>query len=274
TAGPSRDWLNFVKSPRTRSKIRQYFQRERREESIEAGKDLLAKQLRRESLPARRLLTAETMAGLAVDFKLADVNALYAAIGEGNISPQTVVQRILAEQGGVEGVTELSSDSVPVIGHTRRGRTSSAEAGVEVQGDSTVWVKLAKCCMPVPGDNILGFVTRESGVSVHRTDCTNVAGLRNRPERLVEVAWSLTASSTFQVALHVEGLDRAGAMTDVTKVFSDMKISLLSVTMTTAKDRTFRIRLTFETTDPKHLAHVIQAIRRVSGIYDVYRLNA
>jgi GTP pyrophosphokinase len=272
-AGPSRDWLNFVKSPRTRAKIRQFFQRERREEFIETGKDLLSKQMRRESLPTRRLLTAEKMAGLVEHFKVSDVNALYAAIGEGNISAQSVVQRMVAEQGGAEGVTELSNDTVPVIGHTRRGRTSSSEAGVVVEGDPSVWVKLAKCCMPVPGDSIIGFVTRESGVSVHRVDCTNAADLQSRPDRIVSVSWAPTASSSYQVALHIEGLDRAGALSDITKVFSDQGISLLSATMNTAKDRTFRFRITFETTDPKHLEHVIQAIRRVSGIYEVFRLR-
>jgi GTP pyrophosphokinase len=271
-AGPSRDWLNFVKSPRTRAKIRQYFQRERREESIETGKDLLAKQMRREALPTRRLLTAEKMAGLAEHFKVADVNALYAAIGEGTVSAQSVVQRMVAEEGGSVGVTELTGD-VPVIGHVRHGRTSSTEAGVVVQNDPSVWVKLAKCCMPVPGDQIIGFITHANGVSVHRADCTNAGDLKSRPERLVEVSWAPTAGSSFQVALHVEGLDRSGALSDVTKVFSDQKISLLSANLSTDKDRTFKFRLTFETTDPKHLDHLISAVRRVEGVYDVYRLR-
>ncbi|MDR1430712.1 MAG: bifunctional (p)ppGpp synthetase/guanosine-3',5'-bis(diphosphate) 3'-pyrophosphohydrolase [Propionibacteriaceae bacterium] len=272
-AGPSRDWLNFVRSPRTRAKIRQFFQRERREEYIETGKDLLAKRMRRESLPTRRLLTADKVAGLAEHFKLADVNALYVAIGEGAISATSVVQRIVTEQGG-EDAAASREDDIPVIGNTRRARTSSADAGVEVQGDPNVWVKLAKCCMPVPGDEIIGFVTRESGISVHRSNCTNAANLKARPERIVEVSWAQSAASSFQVALHVEGIDRSDALADITKLFSDQRLPLTSAAMNTAKDRTFRLRLTFETTDPKHLDHIMSAIRRISGVYDVSRLKS
>ncbi len=273
-AGPSRDWLGFVKSPRARGKIRQYFMRERREESIESGKELLTKQLRRAGLPLQRLLTPEHMTGLTEHFRVADVNALYAAIGEGAIGPQSVVQRLIASEGGVEEVAELGGEDTSVIGGRRHSRVSGNEAGVVVQGDPNVWVKLARCCMPVPGDEILGFVTRESGVSVHRVDCSNAADLRNQPDRLVEVAWAPTASSSFLVALHVEGLDRTGILSDVTKVMGEHHISIQSATLNTAKDRTFKFRFTFETTDPKHLEHLIGAIKKVSGVYDVFRLKS
>ena len=273
SAGPSRDWLGFVASPRARGKIRQYFQRERREESIETGKDLLTKQMRRAGLPLQRILTVENMTGLTEHFRLPDASALYAAIGEGSVSAQAVVQRLIAAGGGAEEVADLGVEDIPVVGTRRRAsRHSSNEAGVVVQGDPSVWVKLAKCCMPVPGDQILGFVTRENGVSVHRIDCTNAQDLLAKPDRLVEVSWAPTADSSFRVALHVEGLDRTGVLSEVTKAISDHHISILSANMTTAKDRTFRFRLTFETTDPKHLDHLISAIRKVSGVYDVYRL--
>ncbi len=271
-AGPSRDWLGFVASPRARGKIRQYFQRERREESIENGKDLLTKQMRRAGLPLQRMLTIEQMTGLTEHFRLPDASALYAAIGEGTISAQSVVQRLITAGGGAEEIAELGVEDIPVVGPRRRSRHSGNEAGVVVQGDPNVWVKLAKCCMPVPGDQILGFVTRENGVSVHRVDCTNAQDLLTKPDRLVEVSWAPTAESSFRVALHVEGLDRTGVLSEVTKAISDHHISILSANMTTAKDRTFRFRLTFETTDPKHLDHLISAIRKVSGVYDVYRL--
>ncbi len=273
-AGPSRDWLSFVKSPRARGKIRQYFMRERREESIEAGKDLLTKQVRRAGLPLQRMLTVEHVTSLAEHFRVPDVSALYAAIGEGTISAQSVVQRLIATEGGRGEVAELSTEDTSIVDTRRRSsRHSGSEAGVVVQGDPTVWVKLAKCCMPVPGDEIIGFITRENGVSVHRADCTNAADLKTKPERLVEVDWAPTADSSFLVALHVEGLDRTGVLSEVTRVISEHHISLLSANMTTAKDRTFRFRLTFETTDPKHLDHLIAAIRKVAGVYDVYRLK-
>jgi len=272
-AGPSRDWLGFVKSARARGKIRQYFQRERRDEYIEAGKEALAKQMRRVHLPLQRMLTAEKMSGLVEHFRVSDVNAFYAALGEGSISPQAVVQHLVKAEGGPGAVAELSAEDIPVISVRHRGRTSSNEAGVVVQGDPGVWVKLAKCCRPVPGDEILGFITRESGVSVHRVDCTNAANLGSQPERLVPVSWSPTASSSFAVALHVEGIDRTGVLADVTKTITEQHIAIESATMTTAKDRTFRFRFTFDIPDPKHLDHVIQALRRISGVYEVYRVK-
>jgi len=272
-AGPSRDWLGFVKSPRAKGKIRQYFMRERREESVDGGKELLTKQLRRAGLPLQRLLTPEHMTGLTQHFRVVDVNALYAAIGEGAISPQSVVQRLIASEGGAEEVAELGGEDTSVIGRPRRSRVSGNEAGVVVQGDANVWVKLARCCMPVPGDEILGFVTRENGVSVHRIDCTNAHDLRHQPDRLVDVAWAPTATSSFMVALAVDGLDRTGILSEVSKVMGEHHISILSATLNTAKDRTFKFRFTFETTDPKHLEHLIGAIRKVPGVYDVFRLK-
>ncbi|MGB7963455.1 MAG: bifunctional (p)ppGpp synthetase/guanosine-3',5'-bis(diphosphate) 3'-pyrophosphohydrolase [Propionicimonas sp.] len=272
-AGPSRDWLGFVKSPRARGKIRQYFLRERREESVEAGKEVLTKQVRRAGLPLQRLLTVEHMTGLTQHFRVPDVNSLYAAIGEGTIGAQAVVQRLIASEGGAEVVADLGTEDDPFIGHHRRNRHSGNEAGVVVEGDPSVWVKLARCCMPVPGDVILGFITRENGVSVHRVDCTNAQDLTGKPERLVDVSWAPTSASSFLMALHVEGLDRTGVLSEVTRVMSDHHISILSATMNTTKEHTFRFRLTFETTDPKHLDHLIGAIRKVPGVYDVYRLQ-
>ncbi len=272
-AGPSRDWLGFVKSPRARGKIRQYFMRERREESVESGKELLTKQMRRAGLPLQRLLTPEHMSGLAQHFRVPDTDALYAAIGEGSVGAQAVVQRLVASAGGAEEVAELGGEDTAFLGRQRRSRRSGNEAGVVVQGDPNVWVKLSRCCMPVPGDEILGFVTRENGVSVHRTDCSNAQDLRHKPERLVEVSWAPTAASTFLMALHVEGLDRTGMLSEVTRVMGEHHISIQSATLNTAKDHTFKFRFTFETTDPKHLEHLIGAIRKVPGVYDVFRLQ-
>ncbi|MBN9103526.1 MAG: bifunctional (p)ppGpp synthetase/guanosine-3',5'-bis(diphosphate) 3'-pyrophosphohydrolase [Propionibacteriaceae bacterium] len=272
-AGPSRDWLHFVASPRARGKIRQYFTRERLEESIESGKDLLTKQLRRAGLPLQRLLTPEHMTGVVEHFRLRDVNALYAAIGEGNIGAQAVVQRLIESEGGAEEVAELGGEDTSVITRTQRSRGSGNEAGVVVQGDPNVWVKLARCCRPVPGDEIIGFVTRESGVSVHRSDCTNAQALRSQPERLVEVSWAPTADSYFLVALLAEGLDRPGILSEVTKLMGEHHISIQSATLNTTKDHKFKFRFTFETTDLLHLEHLINAIKKVPGVYDVYRLK-
>lgn len=272
-AGPSRDWLNFVTSPRARSKIRHYFVKERLEESIDSGRDILTKQLRRAGLPLQRLLTPEHMTGLVEQFRVRDINSLYAAIGEGTISAATVVQKLIASAGGAEEVADIGGEDTSVITRTRRTRPSRNEAGVVVEGDPDVWVKLARCCRPVPGDEIIGFVTRESGVSVHRADCTNAESLRAQPERLVEVSWAPTAGSSFLVALHAEGLDRTGILSEVTNVMGEHHISIQSATLNTTKDHKFKFRFSFEITDLSHLDHLISAIRKVPGVYDAYRLK-
>ncbi|MSV51944.1 MAG: ACT domain-containing protein, partial [Actinobacteria bacterium] len=153
----------------------------------------------------------------------------------------------------------------------QRARTSS-DVGVVVKGADDVWVKLSKCCTPVPGDEILGFVTRGSGVSVHRTDCVNVPGLRAEPDRIVEVEWAPSATSLFLVNIQVEALDRARLLSDVTRALSDMHVNILSASVTTSRDRIALSRFTFEMADPKHMGSVIKAVRNVEGVYDAYRV--
>src|SRR5215203_982968 len=182
TAGPSRDWLGFVKSPRARNKIRQWFSKERREEAIEHGKDAIAKAMRKQNLPIQRLLSHESLVALANEMRYADVSGLYAAIGEGQVSAATVVQRLVHAMGGEPGTEEDIAETARPGRTARRVRTG--DPGVEVKGLDDIWVKLAKCCTPVPGDEIMGFVTRGAGVSVHRTDCVNVESLRAQPERI------------------------------------------------------------------------------------------
>ena len=275
-AGPSRDWMNFVKTPRARTKIRQYFMRERREESIEAGKEALAKQMRRTGVAVHRFLTVEALAAVATHFRLPDVNALYAAVGEGSPSAQAVVQRLINIEGGEEAAAEASSEDHPVIGRPRRKERVGGDAGIIVQGHNDMWVKLAKCCTPVPGDDILGFITREEGVSVHRTDCTNAENLRQKPDRLIDVEWAPTsaAGTNYMVSLHVEGLDRAGLLSEVSRVMTEHHSNILSMSATTDKDRVFRMRLTFETPDPTHLDSLTNALKRISGVYEARRIQA
>ncbi|GAB3623186.1 GTP pyrophosphokinase [Mariniluteicoccus endophyticus] len=270
-AGPSRDWLNFVKSPRARNKIKHHFTRERREESIEHGKDQLAKHVRKAGLPMQRILTLENLTAVANHFRAADVSALYAAIGEGSVGAQAVVTRLIATAGGDEEVVETVAEDRPL----RRHRTTGANGtGVAVHGDTDMWVKLARCCTPVPGDDIIGFITRGQGVSVHRRDCTNAASLEATPERLVEVSWAPTSTSTFLVNIQVEGLDRQGLLSDVTRAVSDHHVNILSASVQADRQRVFKAKLTFETPDPKHLDALLRAVRRVPGVYDAYRLKS
>ncbi len=271
-AGPSRDWLSFVRSPRARNKIRHHFTRERREESIESGKDALARQMRKAGLPLQRLLTLEHLTAVAGFFKLPDVSSLYAAVGENTVGAQAVVNRLISVEGGDDAAADETSEDRVVTGR-RRTSSSRSDSGIEVVGASDLWVKLAKCCTPVPGDDILGFVTRGAGVSVHRTDCVNAANLRQEPERLIEVSWAPTSKSSYLVAVQVEALDRNRLLSDITRALSDQHVNILSAGLNTTKDRICKVRFTFETADPTHLDHVLKAVRLVPAVFDVYRVS-
>jgi len=273
TAGPSQDWLTFVKSPRARNKIRQWFAKERREDAVEAGKEAISRAVRKQGLPLQRLLGGEALPTLARDLRLTDVTALYVEVGEGRLSAQSVVQRVMAAMGGAEGAVEdLAETEVP----TRPSRTPrpSGDPGVVVKGETDIWLKLAKCCTPVPGDDIVGFVTRGRGVSVHRADCVNAGPLLANGERMVEVEWAATGGSMFLVAIQVEALDRTRLLSDVTRMLSDAHVSIVSATVTTTRDRVAVSRFTFEMADPKHLGHLLTQVRAVEGVYDAYRVTS
>lgn len=273
-AGPSRDWLGFVKSPRARNKIRAWFSKERRDEAIEQGKDSIVRAMRKQNLPIQRILTGDSLVTLAHEMRYSDISALYAAIGEGHVSAQHIVQKLVQALGGEEAASEEIDETVPPA-HTRgRKRRSNTDPGVVVKGVDDVWVKLARCCTPVPGDPIIGFVTRGSGVSVHRNDCVNVDSLSREPERILDVEWAPTQSSVFLVAIQVEALDRSRLLSDVTRVLSDQHVNILSAAVQTSRDRVATSRFTFEMGDPKHLGHVLKAVRGVEGVYDVYRVTS
>jgi GTP pyrophosphokinase len=270
-AGPSRDWLTFVRSPRARNKIRQWFSKERREEAIDVGKDAIAKAMRKQGLPLQRLMTHDSLTELAAELHYPDISSLYAAVGDGHVSAQHVVGRLVARLGGQEGATDdLAEATTPSSGLPR---PRIGDPGVVVVGADDVWVKLARCCTPVPGDPIMGFVTRGRGVSVHRSDCTNAESLLSQPDRLIEVEWAPSAASVFLVQLQVEALDRNALLSDVTRVLSDQHVNILSATVHTSRDRVALSRFTFEMGDPGHLDHVIQAVRKIDGVFDVYRIT-
>ncbi len=272
-SGPSQDWLTFVRSPRARSKIRAWFSKERREEAIEKGKDLLLKAMRKEGVAVTRLLSTAALSNVATDLRQSDVSALYAAIGEGRISPQTVIHRLVATAGGPTAAQDDVAESV-TPGVTKVRQRTDADPGVTVIGSQLgdVWVKLARCCTPVPGDDITGFVTRGNGVSVHRTDCVNVAALQSQAERFVPVTWQPGASSVFLVNIQVEALDRSRLLSDVTRTLSDQHVNILSAAVSTTKERIAVSRFTFEMGDPKHLGAVLRAVRSVEGVFDAYRV--
>lgn len=279
-AGPSRDWLAFVKTQRARTKIRQWFSKERREEALEKGKEELSKALRRQDLPMRRLLTRETLQSVVGDLGLSDVDALYTSIGEGHVSAQNVVEKLRAAFGGADGVeedvTEVTLPSKVRAPATRsERRTAETDQGVVVDGQSDLWVKLAKCCAPVPGDPIVGFVTRGSGISVHHSECQNAAQLREQQgDRMVDVHWSGRHGATYLVHIKVEALDRPRLLTDLALAISEQHVNLQSAACQSNRDRIATGYFSFELADPSHLHSVLNQVRRVEGVYDVYRVTA
>ena len=270
-AGPSQDWLSFVKSTRARSKIRGWFTKERRDEAIEQGKDAIARAMRRQNLPLQRLMSQDSFTEVAHQLRYEDVTALYAAVGEGHVSTQSVIEKVTALVSTRED-TSTGPIDLPPVGRSKAPR--GGDSGVLVRGAPDILVKLAKCCTPVPGDEIVGFVTRGSGVSVHRSDCTNVKSLRDDPERMIDVTWAPTTKSVFLVHIQVEALDRSGLLSDITRVLSEHHVNILSASVQTNNDRLALSRYVFEMGDIVHLDRVLNAVRRIDAVYDLYRVTS
>ncbi|SFS04919.1 GTP pyrophosphokinase [Microbacterium sp. cf046] len=269
-AGPSQDWLTFVRSTRARSKIRGWFTKERREEAVEQGKEAIARAMRRQNLPLQRLMSQDSFTEVAQQLKYEDVSALYAAVGEGHVSTQSVIEKVTALVSASD--TSTGPIDIPHVGRSRQPR--GGDSGVLVRGAPDILVKLAKCCTPVPGDEVVGFVTRGSGVSVHRSDCTNVSSLMEDPARIIEVEWAPTTKSVFLVQIQIEALDRSGLLSDVTRVLSEHHVNILSATVSTTNDRLALSRFVFEMGDIVHLERVLNAVRRIDAVYDVYRVTS
>lgn len=272
-ASPSRDWLDFVASSRARQKIRNFFSRERRDEAIDLGKDALAKQLRRTGLPLQRLLTLENLTAVANELRFKDVPSLYQAISAGTVGAQHVVQILIELHGGEDETVDTVTEDVVLRSHRRPQGDDGP--GILVSGDASMVVKLAKCCQPLPGDAIFGFVTRSEGVSVHRLDCTNAPSLHSQPERLIDVEWADGARGQDQVVtVQVEGIDRSRLLADISASLSEQHVDILTATITTNRERHFVGRITFKSPDPTHLKHVLNQVRKVPGVYDAFRTNS
>ena len=269
-SGPSQDWLNFVKSPRARNKIRQWFTKERRDEAIEQGRDAIARAMRKQNLPLQKLMSQDSFAEVAAGMKYEDVSALYAAVGEGHVSTQSVLEKVVSSlQSGEDG----DSTDIPVAPRGRNQTMRNSDSGILVRGAPDILVKMARCCTPVPGDKIVGFITRGAGVSVHQAACHNVLSLRKEPERMIEVEWAPTSNSLFLVQIQIEALDRSGLLSDVTRVLSEHHVNILSATVNTSSDRLALSRFVFEMGDTTHLDRVLNAVRRIDAVYDVYRVS-
>jgi GTP pyrophosphokinase len=268
SAGPSRDWLKIVVSPRARNKIRQWFSRERREDAIETGREELTKALRKEGLPVQKLTGSQDLVRIAETMNYSDLDALHAAIGENHVSAQSIAQRVARELRGGELEVQLPSTA-------RQPRRVGAKpgVGVHVEGLDDVMVRLSRCCTPVPGDEIIGFVTRGRGVTVHRSDCSNAAALSaGEVGRMIEVEWDRGSAGSFIAAVELKALDRTRLGVDVWKVISDNHLNIVRSDSITGPDRVSRMRFEFELADPAHLDSLLTSLKRIDSVYDAYRV--
>ncbi|HEY6428509.1 MAG TPA: bifunctional (p)ppGpp synthetase/guanosine-3',5'-bis(diphosphate) 3'-pyrophosphohydrolase [Acidimicrobiales bacterium] len=273
TAGPSRDWLQIVASTRARNKIRQWFSRERREDAIENGREELARALRREGLPLHKLLGSAALQEVADSMNLADLDALYATIGENQVSAQSIVQRLVKALRGGEADEQLPTTALHDGLRTRTPRAGRrTKAGVYVEGLDDVMIHLARCCTPVPGDEIVGFVTQGRGVSVHRADCSNATALADRSkERLIEVEWDRGNEGVFIATIEVQAFDRSRLLADVSRVVSEHHLNIVAARTATTADRVSRMAFDVELADPTHLHSLISALKHLDGVFDAYR---
>ena len=269
-AGPSRDWLGFVQSPRARNKIKSWFTRERREDMVELGRDELTAELRREGLPVQRIWTSDAfmqeMAALNID----DIDTLFASIGEHHVSARGFAQRI-----GRAVRREGSDEQLAMPMRVDRPNTERrAISGIHVEGLEDVLVRLSRCCTPVPGDDIMGFVTKGRGVSVHRADCANAFALiEDEPTRMIDVEWSRTSPGTmFTAGVEVVALDRSRLLRDVANALSEQHVNIVACSTNTGSDRVAKMRFEFELADPNHLESVLRMIKNIDAVYDAYRI--
>ncbi|MFZ4717785.1 MAG: RelA/SpoT family protein [Ilumatobacteraceae bacterium] len=272
SAGPTRDWLQFVQSPRARNKIKQWFSRERREDMIEAGRDELTKEFRREGLPVQRIWGSDALAEEIDAASYGDLDSLLAAIGEGHVSAKSLAGKVARHlHQGESGEEQLPAT---VLARTGTRAPSRNTAGVHVEGVDDVLVRLSRCCTPVPGDEIIGFVTRGRGVSVHRADCANAASLMvEQSARLIDVDWDGDQSKTmFRAGVEVVALDRSRLLRDVANSLSEQHVNIVACSTHTGSDRVAKMRFEFEMGDASHLDAVLRTIKQIDSVYDAYRL--
>ncbi|MFZ9627774.1 MAG: RelA/SpoT family protein [Ilumatobacteraceae bacterium] len=269
-AGPSRDWLKFVESPRARNKIKQWFSRERRDDMVESGREELTKEFRREGLPVQRIWGSDVLATEVEAAGFADLESALVAIGEGHVSARSIAHKVSRHYRTGTADEQLSTTVSP----GRVSRRNRDAVGVHVEGLDDVMVRLSKCCTPVPGDEIMGFVTRGRGVSVHRADCANALSLMSdQAARLIEVEWDGEARNTlFRAGVEVVALDRSKLLRDVANSLSEQHVNIVACSTHTGSDRVAKMRFEFEMADPSHLESVLRTIKQIDSVYDAYRL--
>ena len=268
--GPSRDWLSYVGSPRAANKIKQWFSRERRDDSLDSGREAVISGLRRENAPVHQVMATESLDRHAVAMGYADGESLLVAVGEHHVTAKAVIQRLTRDSRVAEAEAE---EFVPPRTPSGRPPRPRGEIGIHVEGLDDMMVKIARCCLPVPGDEVMGFVTRGRGVSVHRSDCSNAVALgQSQPVRVIDVEWDEQASQQhFTVSVEIHAYDRPGLLRDVSGMLAEHQLNILGCSSSTDGDRISVMRFEIELADPAHLSAVLRSLKGIDGVFDAYR---
>ena len=270
--GPGRDWLKIVKSSQAKNKIRQWFKKEKREENIQKGKELLEKEIRRNGYTTVQLMRPEWVEAIYKKFSLHSLEDMYASLGYGGLTPNQVITKLKEEFRKTQKLEEITEDSIErqaEKAQERKKRYSST--GVKVKGVENILIRFSKCCNPVPGDEIVGYITKGRGVSVHQKDCPNVADLLSEEERFIEVEWSSQTKESYSADVEIRAIDRKGLLAEVTSIINESKINISSFHCRITKDKMAIINFILDITDIEQLNKLIRKFRRIEGVVDVFR---
>jgi GTP diphosphokinase / guanosine-3',5'-bis(diphosphate) 3'-diphosphatase len=271
--GPSRDWLKLVRTSRARNKIRAFFKQERREDAEKKGRDALEEALRKRGLPMQKLAMSPLLAQVIREMGFHKATEFYIALGQGKIATKAVANKLMQRLKEGESVEDEQPIGLEGAREDKARRTKDAsEYGIRVKGADNVAVRLAKCCRPVPGDTIAGYVSLGRGITIHRADCKNVKALMKSPERFVEVAWAGENESTYKVELQIDAYDRTRLLEDLSRTFSEAGINILGASCMT-KHPMVKNRFVIEVGDTEQLKQCISRLRNVESVFDAYRIT-
>lgn len=275
--GPKRDWLNIVQTQQARNKIRQWFRSELKEENIELGQDMLEREAKHQGYALSSLIVEEQVPVLFKKLSLNTLDDMYAAVGYGSVNVNQIIPRLVEEYNKADQEAEQIRmlEEIARKQEQRKHAKDTPDNGIIVKGETGMLVRLARCCMPVPGDDIIGYITRGRGVSVHRADCKNLQGLQDGQVRFIEVEWmdKEYSASKFHVHIQVDGIERPGLMMDISKMFMNMNINLSGISAKTDNEFTSHITLEFEVRDSAQLTHIIAQMQKIQGVTNVFRVQ-
>ena len=268
--GPSRDWLKFVKSSGAKNKIQGFFKKAQKAENIEKGKDLIEKEIKRIGISHSELFKTEYIEPLLEKYKYKDINDMYAAVGFGANSAVKIIARMLQEYKKTHEEENIEQ-KIEELAKARNRKVKPSNSGIIVKGIDNCLVKLSKCCNPLPGDEIVGYITKGRGVSVHRKDCVNVKDLISEENRMIDVKWYEEEKTSYNVDIEVYSNDRTGLLVDILKVIGTTKAKIMAVNTKTTKEKIAIIDISLEIVNLEELNKVIKAIRKVESVYEVKR---